>query len=247
VKEELPKLPLTQGTYLIPQLAIRESGVWLDEQAQHYAYTLLLRAAIADQRVDHAMKCVSPARPDYATAAWDILCERLDCRFFARSLSLLDNLMLRQRHGQSLTDYVHFMRQTLDDYNETCRMVDGSAAIHPHNLGLLMLRGISSTGPFGQAKQCAINAFGTDYLLLVDEVMARILHLAHNMDEEDAPGATFPDTSPPPISAIVAADRGSHSGRGHPPRGSRGGRGLPNKCTACGSLGPHIVIMHCPR
>jgi hypothetical protein len=38
--------------YLIPQLAIRESGVWLDEPAQHYAYTLLLHAADANQRDD---------------------------------------------------------------------------------------------------------------------------------------------------------------------------------------------------
>jgi hypothetical protein len=36
------------------------------------------------------------------------------------------------------------MRQTFDDYNETCLMVDGSAAIYSHNLGLLMLRGISA-------------------------------------------------------------------------------------------------------
>jgi Cu2+-containing amine oxidase len=62
---------------------------------------------------------------------------------------MLGNLMLMQRHGQSLTDYVHFMRQTFDDYNGTCQLIDGSAAIHAHNLGLLMLRGISSTGPFG--------------------------------------------------------------------------------------------------
>jgi hypothetical protein len=64
--------------------------------------------------------------------------------------------MLKQRRGQSLSDYVHFMRQTFDAYNETCRRVDGSAAIHPHNLGLLMLRGISITGPFGHAKQFVI-------------------------------------------------------------------------------------------
>jgi hypothetical protein len=57
------------------------------------------------------------------------------------------------------------MSQTFDDYKETCQMVDGSAAIHPHNFGLLMLRGISSTGPFGQAKQCVINAFDIDYML----------------------------------------------------------------------------------
>jgi hypothetical protein len=85
-----------KAAYLIPQLAIRESCVWLEEQAQHYAYTLLLHAARANQRADHAMKGVSPARPDCATAAWDIMCKRLDCRSFARSLSLPDNLMLRQ-------------------------------------------------------------------------------------------------------------------------------------------------------
>jgi hypothetical protein len=30
-----------KAAYLIPQLAIRKSGAWLDEQTQHYAYTLL--------------------------------------------------------------------------------------------------------------------------------------------------------------------------------------------------------------
>jgi hypothetical protein len=128
-----------------------------------------------------------------------------------------------------------------NDYNEACQLIDGSAAIHPHNLGLLMLRDISSTGPFGQAKQCAINAFDTDYMLSADEVMANILHLAHNMDEEViAPGLPALDASPPPIYAFVAAGRGSHIGRGHTPHGPRGGRGLPNKCSACGSL-DHIM------
>jgi hypothetical protein len=109
-----------KAAYLIPQLAIRESGVWLDEHEQRYAYTLLPHAASANQRTDKAMKCVSPARPNCATAGWDVMCERLDCRSFARSMSLLDSLTVRQRLGQSLSDYVHFMRQTFDVYNETC-------------------------------------------------------------------------------------------------------------------------------
>jgi hypothetical protein len=228
-----------KAVYLIPQLAIRDSGVWLDEQAQHYAYMLLLHASRANQRADHAMKCVSPARPNCATAAWDIMCERLDCRSFARSLSLLDNLMVRQRHGQSLNDYVHFMRQTFE-YDETCQMVDGSAPIHPHNPGLLMLRGISSRSPHGQAKQCVINAFDTDYLLLADEVMTSILHLSHNMDDDPAPDTPAPVASPPPISALVAAGRGSHNGRGQPHRNPRGSR--PNKCGVCGSLN-HLMFL----
>jgi hypothetical protein len=107
-----------------------------------------------------------------------------------------------------------------------------------------MLRGISSTGPFGQAKQCGINAFDTDYLMFADEVMASILHVAHNMDEEAcAPGATPPNTALPPILAFVAVGRGSYNRRGHPPLGPRGGRGLPNKCSACGS--PDHIFSSC--
>jgi hypothetical protein len=76
--------------------------------------------------------------------------------------------MLREPPGQSLKEYVHFMHQTFDNYNETCEMIDGSDVIHPHNLGLLMLRGISTTSPYGQAKQCVINAFDTKYFLSAD-------------------------------------------------------------------------------
>jgi hypothetical protein len=73
--------------------------------------------------------------------------------------------------------------------------MDGSAAIHPHNLGQLMMRGVSSNGPFGHAKQCVIDAFDTNYLMSAVEVMASILHLVQNMDEEvNAPGV--PDCLP---------------------------------------------------
>jgi hypothetical protein len=37
-----------KATYLIPWLAIRESGVWPDEHAQHYAYIRLLHATSAN-------------------------------------------------------------------------------------------------------------------------------------------------------------------------------------------------------
>jgi hypothetical protein len=83
--------------------------------------------------------------------------------------------------------------------------------------------------------------FDTDYLLSADEVMASILHMAQNMDEElPAPAMPAPDGPTPPIFAFVVACRGSNSGRGHNPRGAHGGRGMPNKCSACGSLN-HIL------
>jgi hypothetical protein len=77
-----------KASYLIPEAAIHESGAWLDEQAHHYAYTLMLHAASDNKRDDQAMKCVSTARPDCAIATWDIMCERQDCVSFARPLSL---------------------------------------------------------------------------------------------------------------------------------------------------------------
>jgi hypothetical protein len=106
----------------------------------------LLHAASENKRTDQALKCIYAPRLGCATAAWDIVCERMNGRSFARSLSLLDNFMLRQCPGQALLEYVHFMRHIFDDYNETCEIMDGSAAIHPYNL---MLGGISSTGHFG--------------------------------------------------------------------------------------------------
>jgi hypothetical protein len=102
-----------------------------------------------------------------------------------------------------------------------------------------MLRGISSSSQHGHAKQCAINAFDTDYLMSADEVMASILHQAQNIKEE-LPTFVNPSSKPPtptpPISAFVAAGSTSSRGR-HNTRGGRGGRGpLPNKCSGCGGL-----------
>jgi hypothetical protein len=90
---------------------------------------------------------------------------------------------------------------------------------------------------------CVINAFDTNSLMSVDDVMAIILHLAQNMEEElPEANITAPRWPPSPIFAFVAVGRGSHGGRSNPspPRGSRGGRGLPNKCSGCGSL-DHIL------
>jgi hypothetical protein len=43
-----------KAAYLIPQLATRESGAWLDEHVQHYVYILLPHAANDNKRVDSA-------------------------------------------------------------------------------------------------------------------------------------------------------------------------------------------------
>jgi hypothetical protein len=54
------------------------------------------------------------------------------------------------------------MRQTFDDYNDTGELVDGSAAIHPRYLGMLMLRRISSNGPFAVMPSCESSTLLTE-------------------------------------------------------------------------------------
>jgi hypothetical protein len=74
-----------KGAYLTPHLAIRESGVWLDEAAQTCA--LLLRVTIENKRTDQAAKYIYVARPDSAplqlgtshVSAWMSLVPTLHC------------------------------------------------------------------------------------------------------------------------------------------------------------------------
>jgi hypothetical protein len=77
-----------EAAYMIPQLALRVSGVWLEEVVTNNAFALndMLHVASENKRKDHVVKCVSPARPNCATVAWDILCDRIVGGSFARSL-----------------------------------------------------------------------------------------------------------------------------------------------------------------
>jgi hypothetical protein len=127
---------------LIPKLALRDACAYLNKHAQSYAFALLLYAPGDSGRDDQAVRCVIAARPDCGAADWEILYERLDARSFALSLSRAIGQYLASVTTMPVRRYM--MRQSFDDYNETCQMIDGSTAIHPHNLGLLMLHGGSS-------------------------------------------------------------------------------------------------------
>jgi hypothetical protein len=84
-------------------------------------------------------------------------------------------MMVRQASGLSVSSYVHAVKQHFDDLNECLQLKDGSAAIHPHVLALVMIRGLSNVGQYGQAKQCVSNAFDTDCILSADRVMGSII------------------------------------------------------------------------
>jgi hypothetical protein len=62
---------------------------------------------------------------------------------------------------------------------------DGSAVIYHHVFALVMIRGLSNVGEYGQAKQCVIYAFDTDFILSVDRVMGTIIHQPHDLDAEE--------------------------------------------------------------
>jgi hypothetical protein len=60
-------------------------------------------------------------------------------------------MMVRQASGQSVSAYVHGVKQHFDELNECLQLKNGSAAIHPHVLALVMVRGLSNVGQYGQA------------------------------------------------------------------------------------------------
>jgi hypothetical protein len=93
-------------------------------------------------------------------------------------------MMVCQASGQSVSAYVHVVKQCFDELNECLQLKDGSDAIHPHVLALVIIRGLSNVGQYGQAKQCVINAFDTDFILSADRVMGSIIHQAQNLDAD---------------------------------------------------------------
>jgi hypothetical protein len=113
--------------------------------------------------VAQAIASVLAGRPDYGTAALEVLCERLDAQSISRTLLLMVRMMVRQASSHSVSAYVHAVKQHFDDLNECLQLKDGSAAIHPHVLALVMTRGLSNLGQYGQAKECVINAFDTNF------------------------------------------------------------------------------------
>jgi hypothetical protein len=124
----------------------------------------------------------------------------------------MDRIMVRQASGQYVSAYVHAVKQHFDELNECLQLKDGSAAIHPHVLAVVMIRDLANVGQFGQAKQCVINAFDTYFILSADKVMSSIIHQAQNMDADSSPKPDSADMGIP-ISAFLA-DRKRQGGRG---------------------------------
>jgi hypothetical protein len=58
-------------------------------------------------------------------------------------------MMVRRASGQSVSAYVHIVKQHFDDLNECIQLKEESAAIHPHVLALVMIRDLSSVGQYG--------------------------------------------------------------------------------------------------
>jgi hypothetical protein len=58
-----------KAAYLIPQLAMRESGAYLDENAQSYAFALLRHAVGDNKLANQTVQCITAARADCGAAA----------------------------------------------------------------------------------------------------------------------------------------------------------------------------------
>jgi hypothetical protein len=70
-------------------------------------------------------------------------------------------------------------------------------------LDVVMIRGLSNVGQYGQAKPCVINAFDTDFILSADRVMSSIIHQAQNLNGDVSAKLDSSDMGIP-ISAFLA-------------------------------------------
>jgi hypothetical protein len=201
-----------KGAALIPQLALSSSGVPVNPVAQRLAHAMLVQSCRQNKPAAQAIAGVPVGRPDCGTAAWEMLCERPDAQFISPTLSLLDRMMVRKASGQSVSAYVHAVKQHFDELNECIQLKDGYVAIYPHVLALVMIRGLYNVGLYGQAKLCVINAFDTDFILLADEVMGSIIHQAQNLDADVSIKSDSADSGIP-VNAFLA-DRKRQGGRG---------------------------------
>jgi hypothetical protein len=104
------------------------------------------------------------------------------------------------------------VKQHFDELNECLHLKDGYVAIHPHVLALVMIRGLSNVGQYGQAKQCVTNAFDTDFIVSADRVMGSIIHQAQNPDADISTKSYCVD-SEIPVNAFLA-DRKRQGDRG---------------------------------
>jgi hypothetical protein len=87
-------------------------------------------------------------------------------------------MMVRHASGHSVSAYVHVLKQHSEDLNECLQLKDGSAAIHPHVLVHVRIRGLTDVCHYGQAKQCVINDFDTYFIMSAYKVMGSIIHRA---------------------------------------------------------------------
>jgi hypothetical protein len=122
-----------------------------------------------------------------------------------------------QRPDESLSDFVHNMRQVYNDLNESCLMADGPIDMPEHFLSIFMQVGMSQEAPYyGHAKHCIVNASDPTFSLSAFEVSQDILHQANHLDTPKA----VVDSTAPPVSAFFAGSqphRRRSSGGGKPP------------------------------
>jgi hypothetical protein len=124
----------------------------------------------------------------------------------------MDRMMVRQASRQSVYAYVHVVKQHFDKVSECVQLKDGFATIHPHVVAMVIIRGLSNVGQYGQTKQWVINAFDTDFIMSADRVMGSIIHLAQNLDADDTVTSDSAAIGIP-VNAFLA-DRKRQGGRG---------------------------------
>jgi hypothetical protein len=122
---------------LIPQLVLHQSAARIDLDAQDFLHAMLTQATnlhpVGRQAIDH----VPSSQPDSGSASWHKLCSRLDAQSISLTMRLASQFIRQQRPGQTLTQFVHNMRQSYNELNESCMLADGPVTLPEHLFSIL--------------------------------------------------------------------------------------------------------------
>jgi hypothetical protein len=166
----------------------------LDPDAQDFLHAMLAHAVNTHNLARHAVTIVQQSQPDKGSASWHAIGHRLDQHSIPLTMQMAQHLARQQRPGESLSQYVHNIRHTYDELNESSMLADGPVVLPDNLFSISMLARLPRKGNLGQAKQCIINAFDPNLAISSSELTEHLLRHAAYMD-----GSVADPLSLPPI------------------------------------------------
>jgi hypothetical protein len=165
------------------ELVLHQSGARIDLDAQDFLEAMLAQATNQHPVGRQANDTVPSSQPDRGSASWHNMCITMDAHTISLTMRLTSQLIRQQRPKETPTLFVHNMRQTYNELNESCMLADGPVTLPEHLFNIFILVGMSHAGHLGQAKQCIKYAFDPNVNVHVSALTEHLLRHADHLDD----------------------------------------------------------------